>query len=119
MDKKILQIIEEVKALDNSLQRDLLEALFAGFGRKDRLRWFNLICHFMYPKSKWQKIERWMEGQFRRDIVRTPRMVASMAVNYFRINSKMMPFLIKMAQRVKHRIRMRVRNHPERYESQK
>lgn len=65
------------------------------------------------------ELERWMEGQFKRDMKMRPRTFASMGANYFRINSKMMPFIMRIAQRVKRRVRMRIlRNHPEQDEEQ-
>jgi len=118
MEKKILQMAEAIEALGPGHQWFLLKTLFAGFGIKKRIQWFNWVCCLTYPKEKWRKLERWMEGMFRRDMKRTPRMVASMGANYLKININMMPFLIKMAQRVKHRVRMRIRNHPERSDGQ-
>jgi hypothetical protein len=46
------------------------------------------------------------------DMKKTPIGVASMCRHYFGINLKMMPFLIKTAQRIKMRVRMRRRRHP-------
>ena len=64
------------------------------------------------------KIDRWMEGMFRSDMKRTPGMIVSMCVNYYHTNLKMYPFLMKMARRVKCRVLMRMRMHPEGYAGQ-
>lgn len=45
------------------------------------------------------------------DMKKTLIVVASMCRHYFGINPKMMPFLIKTAQRIKMRVRMRRRRH--------
>ena len=68
--------------------------------------------HSVYPKSKWLKINNWMEKIFTQDMKKTPMGVPSMCRHYFGINPKMMPFLIKTAQRIKMRVRMRLRRHP-------
>jgi len=77
MDKKILQMAEAIKALGPWHQWLLLKTLFAGFGVKKRIQWFNWVCRLTYPEKRWWKLERWMEGMFRRDMKRTPRMVAA------------------------------------------
>ena len=92
-----------------------MEGFLRGFGEKDRSRLVQWVCHYAYPRTRWSKVERWMEGQFRRDMNKTPRKTAFIAVSYFRINPKMLPFLIKTAQRVKLRVRARRRLHPEEF----
>ena len=114
-NEKVTELVQSVTEFDESLRRAFVEGLFKAFGEKERSSLVQWVCHCAYPKTKWIKVERWMEGQFRRDMNKTPSRVASTAVNYFRINSKMMPFLIKMAQRIKMRIRTRRRRHPEEF----
>jgi len=114
-NKKIVNLVHSVAELDGSSQRAFVESLFDAFGEKERFRLFQWVCHYVYPKMKWSKVERWMEGQFRRDMNKTPRKIAYVAVSYFRINPKMLPFLIKTAQRVKLRVRARRRLHPEEF----
>ena len=116
MDNKIiLSLVQGVAELEESSRRVFVENLFDAFGEKERSRLVQWVCHCAYPKTRWSKVERWMEGQFRRDMNKTPRKTASVAVSYFRINPKMLPFLIKTAQRVKLRVRARRRLHPEEF----
>ncbi|MCC6503623.1 MAG: hypothetical protein IT362_10880 [Deltaproteobacteria bacterium] len=102
-----------VKGLGDHFQRVFLETLFNGFSDKKRLQWLEWTCHTLYPETRWMKLDRWMEGMFRGDMNRSPGKVASMSVNYFRMKSRMYPFLVKMAQRIKNRVLMRQRRHPE------
>lgn len=116
MNTRITDLVHTVTKLDEPLQRAFVESLFGAFGEKERSRLVQWVCHCAYPKTRWSKVERWMEGQFRRDMSKTPRKTASIALNYFRINPKMLPFLIKTAQRIKLRVRARRRLHPEEFE---
>jgi len=109
MEKKVLEIAKEVESLDSAAQREIIEALFAGFERKDQLRWFHWVCRLNRPEEVWQRVESWMEGQFRREGKKRPGTVASRCVTYFRMDPRMTPFLVKTAQRVKSRIRKRMR----------
>ena len=110
---RIVNLVQNIAALDKSLRREFVESLFNALNEKDRCELVQWVCHCAYPKTKWIKVERWMEGQFRRDINKVPTKVASICLNYFRINSKMIPFLVKKAQKIKHRVETRRRRHPE------
>ena len=111
--------IKLVKGLDDySQQRLFMKTLTKGFCDKKRLQWLEWTCHTLYPETRWMKIDRWMEGMFRSDMKRTPGMIVSMCVNYYHTNLKMYPFLMKMARRVKCRVLMRMRKHPEGYAGQ-
>jgi len=116
MDNKIIMsLVQGVAELNESSRRMFVEGLFGVLGEKERSRLVQCVCHCAYPKSRWSKVERWMEGQFRRDMTRVPRKTAYIAMSYFRINPKMLPFLIKTAQRIKVRVRARRRLHPEEF----
>ena len=111
--------IRLVKGLDDySQQRLFMKTLTKGFCDKKRLQWLEWTCHTLYPETRWMKIDRWMEGMFRSYMKRTPGMIVSMCVNYYHTNLKMYPFLMKMARRVKCRVLMRMRMHPEGYAGQ-
>lgn len=112
---KIADLVQTVAELDKASRQVFVESLFGSFGEKDRSRLVQWVFHCAYPKTRWSKVERWMEGQFRRDMNKTPRKTALIAISYFRINPKMLPFLIKTAQRVKLRVRARRRLHPEEF----
>lgn len=108
-EEEVYRLVAKVYALNAGDQRIFIETLLDWFGDTGQERWFGWTCSALYPKSRWLKVDRWMEGQFRRDMSKRPQMVASMCVNHLRINSKMMPFLIKKAQRVKNRVYMRMK----------
>ena len=55
------------------------------------------------------KIENWMTKAFERDMTLTPGVVANMAKNNFHMPEAMLPFLKKLARKVKERIRLRRR----------
>ncbi len=55
------------------------------------------------------KIEGWMTKAFERDMTLTPAVVANMAKNNFHMPEAMLPFLKKLARKVKERIRLRRR----------
>lgn len=61
----------------------------------------------MNPKLETQKIERWMETRFKKDHKQTPRSIASQAMNFMNISTRMAPVMIKIAQKVKSKLRMR------------
>ncbi len=104
----ITRIARSIRDLDENSQRLFIETLFDGFDERRRLQWFRWISHLVYPESRWQRVERWMEGQFRRDMGRTPVRVARVCMNYFRVDRRMYPYLVRMARRVKNRVYMRV-----------
>jgi len=58
--------------------------------------------------DRYVKLKRWMDKRFSKNFKLTPTRVAQEAVKYFKINSKMMPFLIKTAQSLKNRVRQRI-----------
>lgn len=112
-EKYVATVIRLVKGLNAPFQRVFLKALFDGVSEKKRVQWLEWTCHAMYPETRWIKLDRWMEGMFKGDINRSPSKVASMGINYFSMRSNMYPFLVKMAQRIKCRVLMRQRRHPE------
>jgi len=66
------------------------------------------LVEAMIAKTKrYEKITRWMAKRFEKDMTLTPKRVAGECVYYLRVNSKMMPFLIKTGQRIKDRVRHR------------
>ncbi len=116
-EKYVATGLRLVKGLDDYFQRVFLKTLFNGFSVKKRLQWLDWTCHALYLETRWMKLDRWMEGMFRGDMNRSPSKVASMSINYFKMKSRMYPFLVKMAQRIKNRVLMRQRRHPEEYAS--
>ena len=112
LKERVGRLARYVIRLDEVHQRHFIATLFECFSEKERLKRFEWVSHSVYPKSKWLKINNWMEKIFTQDMKKTPMGVASMCRHYFGINPKMMPFLIKTAQRIKMRVRMRRYRHP-------
>ena len=62
-----------------------------------------------FARGNASKIESWMTKVFERDMTLTPGVVANMAKNNFHMPEAMLPFLKKLARKVKERIRLRRR----------
>jgi hypothetical protein len=62
------------------------------------------IGKILYP---WDRIDRWMESRFTRDMSITPKRAAYEARHYFRAKRQIGPVLIRMAQRIKNRVAKR------------
>lgn len=62
-----------------------------------------------FARANASKIESWMTKAFERDTTLTPGVVANMAKNNFHMPQAMLPFLKKLARKVKERIRLRRR----------
>jgi len=106
-DKGFMTVLRSVTSLSPEKQLLLIRLLYPKIPPEQRTRIFDLVCLLSNPTGKWAKIEKYMEGLFQRDMKRTPKSAASLTVTYFKVNSKMFPFLIKMAQRVKNKVWMR------------
>lgn len=113
--ERVARLAGHVSRLEEAYQRHFVETLFESFSEEERLKRFEWVSHLVYPESKWLKITNWMEKVFTQDMKKTPVGVAYMCMQFFGINPKMMPFLIKTAQRIKQRIKTRQRRHPERF----
>jgi hypothetical protein len=55
-----------------------------------------------------QKAERWMEGMYQRDLSLRPTKVANAYMTVKRIDRRMEPFYVRLAQNVKRKIYMRM-----------
>ncbi len=82
----------------------------------EHLRRLVLLC-FRISKSgnsyDTQKAERWMEGMYRKDLSHKPISVANAYMTVKRIDRRMAPLYVRLAQNVKHKIYMRmVRDNP-------
>jgi hypothetical protein len=62
-----------------------------------------------FARANASKIEGWMTKAFERDMTLMPGVVANMAKNNFHMPEAMLPFLKKLARKVKERIRLRRR----------
>lgn len=115
LKERVARLAGHISRLEEAYQRHFVETLFESLSEEERLKRFEWVSHLVYPESKWLKITNWMEKVFTQDMKKTPVAVAYMCIQFFGINPKMLPFLIKTAQRVKHRVRTKRRRHPERF----
>jgi len=67
-------------------------------------RIFSIWLRVSYPKVP-SKSEVWMEGRFRRDMSLKPGYVGVECASYLRVQRNMIPYLIKLARKVKDRLR--------------
>jgi len=107
VSRKIYKQIRLIQAFSREEKRELIISLLSRFSEEERELWYQWIRNDVHPEMKWEKVEHWMERQFITNGELKPVRVASMAVAIFKINKSMRPFFIKMAQRVKNRVRMR------------
>jgi hypothetical protein len=67
-------------------------------------RIFSIWLRVSYPRVP-SKSEVWMEGRFRKDMSLKPGYVGVECASYLRIQRNMIPYLIKVARKVKDRLR--------------
>ncbi|MGD0236502.1 MAG: hypothetical protein ABSC55_18430 [Syntrophorhabdales bacterium] len=97
---------KEISALPIEGQRQFVKALASYLGAQDEVI-MDLIEAMLSKTQKYHHITRWMGKRFEKDMTLSPKRVAEECVYYLRVNSKMMPLLIKTGQKVKDRIRHR------------
>ncbi len=93
--------------LPESLQIEFFRIFVSGLPDDHKVRILNKFVNMVYPQLRWKKTELWMEKRFIKDMSKSPRQVASMYLMYSKINTKMAPKIIVLAQKVKDRLRKR------------
>ncbi len=107
-DIKVGRLLSQVSSV--SEEKALFDAFFGALTQSQRIRWLRWSLERVYPSvGKYDRVEKWMEGCFMKHPEWTPYRVASMGRNVFKLNTKMFPFLLKTAQKVKHRCMMRLK----------
>ena len=106
LQEYVEEAAKEISELPVQGQRHFMEALAHHLGHQDDVI-MELIEAMIVKTKRYEKITRWMTKRFEKNITLTPKRVAQECVYYLRINSRMMPFLIKTAQRAKDRLRHR------------
>jgi len=94
--------------LPEALQTEFLKIFTSKLPDDMKERHFDRFANMVYPEFRWKKTEQWMEKRFISDMSRTPREVASMFLMYSKINTKMAPKIITLAQKTKDRLRKRI-----------
>ena len=103
--ERVKQSAVWLSMMPESLQNEFFRVLFRNVEEEDKFRLFDRITNLVYPKFQWIKIEKWMEKRFLKDMSRTPRQVAGMFLMYSKMNTKMAPKMIVLAQKAKDRLR--------------
>ena len=112
-EKNAITAARMIKSVDDHHQKLFIEGLLAGLSEAQRLQWMQLVCEMTYPDLVWSDLEALMEKNFEKDMKKTPSDVASLCRRHFEMSPKTLPFLVKVAQRVKLRVRTRMRRHPD------
>ena len=97
---------KELSELPIQGQKHFMTALAFHLGNDDDLI-AELIEAMIAKTKRYEKIIRWMTKRFEKDMTLTPKRVAAECVYYLKVNSKMMPFLIRTGRKVKDRLRHR------------
>ena len=95
---------KQISELPIQGQKHFMAALAFHLGSDDDTI-MELIEAMIAKTKRYEKITRWMAKRFEKDMTLTPKRVAAECVYYLKVNSKMMPFLIKTGRRVKDRLR--------------
>jgi len=74
---------------------------------EEKKQWMLASITYADPKARWAKVKKWMETRFTTNFNQTPRKVVSMALFYFKLDSRMKPKMMKLAQNAKKKIEMR------------
>ena len=98
-------LAETLSSLDIKSRIIILKKILKDVSKEEVEELYHFICNKHLPYSS---IQNWMESRLEGDLSLTPMRVASEVRHQKRIDSRMMPYLIKTAQRIKNRIRMRV-----------
>lgn len=96
--------------LSLSERKQVLVKVFRELPDRERKKLWEAVTLTVYDKTRWVKIDSWMEKMFLREYTLTPYKVAMMALRYFRLDRRMKPLMIALARRVKMRVYYRLRS---------
>lgn len=105
MNENINALVESLSSLDSNSRIIIFKKILKDISKAEVEELYHIVCSKYLPSSR---IQRWMESRLGGDLSLTPMQVAGEVRHQKRIDSRMMPYLIKTAQRIKNRIRMRV-----------
>jgi len=95
--------------LSLSERKRIIVRLFIGLPDRERKKLWEAVTFTVYDKTRWLKIDGWMEKMFLNDYALTPYKVAMMTLRYFRMDRRMKPLMITLARRVKKRVHYRLK----------
>lgn len=102
-------IVGQLLPLGDRSRRELIRMLGRRLSEDDMLKWCGDFLEVVDPYSRWRSLDFWMEERFKKNPRWTPMRMAHVCLRYHKIDSRMMPKMIKIAQRVKERVAKRRR----------
>ena len=97
-------VAKEISELPIQGQKRFMMALAFHLGN-DEDAIGELIEAMVAKTMRYEKVKKWMAKRFEKDMTLAPKRVAAECVYYLKVNSKMMPFLIRTGRSVKDRLR--------------
>lgn len=106
------EIVDIVTCALDTLPEEYQLAIFRKFFEnmddpKKKRKFHNKINEFIVKKTKWRKAERWMETYMTKHPDARPKQVAELYMSVARVDSIMKKAYIKLAQKIKDRLRQR------------
>jgi len=103
---KLTSLALEISLLPVKEKKKFIEVLFKNISDKERQKLMETIFRIINPE-KYTKISFKLEKMFEKNEDLKPYLAARIIRNYTNIPLKMLPFLTKMAQKAKDRVRKR------------
>lgn len=105
--ERFKEIAIEVSLFSRGDQHRFLDELFSHLPPQRRMELAERTMHLTMPRSRWMEIEDWMERRIAKKYDMTPNQLAGVCMNYMKIDHKMRPLMVKLARKVKDRVRKR------------
>lgn len=112
----VAKMASAVTIMSPSDQLHFLSLVMKQLSEDQKIKWADKAATIAY-NQQWSKIENYMDSMFTKDISKTPRVIANHVLHYFKINKKMKPKILKLAQKVKHRVETRNRRKEQKSQS--
>ena len=100
-----------LKGLSERELEDILKEFFKGLPASKRKNVLINLSMLVFPNIRYETIKNWMEKKYRSEpdfVNLKPFIVARMCRNYMKIDSRMLPLLIKLARNSKRRVKRRI-----------
>ncbi len=112
--KLIRTFAGELSIMPAKDKRLFVKTILSLLSDEEKKEWMLASITYADPKARWAKVKRWMEKRFTNNYNQTPRKVVSTALFYFKLDSRMTPLMIKLAQSAKNKIwkRNKVQSQP-------
>lgn len=108
MEKNIRYIASKIVSMPTGAQLALLNTVMDMLPEKQKRLYVKVITNRALSKKRWNHIELWMESAFMKNYSKTPTMVANAYAVRAKMDRRMMPLLVRLAQKTKRRLAMRM-----------